>query len=309
MKSNNSANTPLRGTLEQWRFFVAVAEHGSYAKAATALNRSQSAINHAIHRLQEQLEVTLFVPQGRRVSLSDVGRGLLLRAQQLIESARTLELAGTTLQAGIEPTVVIAVDSIYPSCALLPAFSQWFERFPQTRLELIESLLSGTHEKLIDGTAHLAVTTQPPPGFLGERLLTLRFIPVAHPDHPLHRLGRPLRQADLSAQRQIVVRDSGEQRSIDAGWLGASQRLTVSTMSTRIQALKEGLGFSWMPRLKIVDELRNGELAPLPLADGGKFGVETFLVFRDRDAAGPATLALAAALLKQAQCLDPDQPN
>lgn len=34
---------------------------------------------------------------------------------------------------------------------------------------------------------------------------------VAHPEHPLHRLGRPLNENDLRQHRQLVVRESGEQ--------------------------------------------------------------------------------------------------
>ncbi len=45
----------LKTTLEQWRAFHAVIESGGFSPAAKALHRSQSAVSHAVARLQEQL--------------------------------------------------------------------------------------------------------------------------------------------------------------------------------------------------------------------------------------------------------------
>lgn len=48
-----------RVTLEQWRVFHAIIDHGGYAQAATYLHRSQSAVSYAMSRLQEQLGIPL----------------------------------------------------------------------------------------------------------------------------------------------------------------------------------------------------------------------------------------------------------
>ena len=71
------------------------------------------------------------------------------------------------------------------------------------------------------------------------------------------------------------------------------QRWTVSNMSTSIQAARMGYGFAWFPEDRIRDELAAGTLKPLPLREGGERFGELYLIFADRDAAGPATLRLA----------------
>ena len=43
-------------------------------------------------------------------------------------------------------------------------------------------------------------------------LLRFRGIPVAHPDHPLHKLGRSLTVRDLRRYRRILIRDTSTQR-------------------------------------------------------------------------------------------------
>ena len=59
-------------------------------------------------------------------------------------------------------------------------------------------------------------------GFRGDPRWRLRFIAAAHPEHPLHQLGRELTLQDLRKHRHLVIRDTGSQRS-SGSWLGAEQ--------------------------------------------------------------------------------------
>ena len=54
----------MKTTLEQWRMFRAVVEHGGYAQAADAIYKSQSTISYGVHKLQEQLGVQLLEVEG-----------------------------------------------------------------------------------------------------------------------------------------------------------------------------------------------------------------------------------------------------
>jgi DNA-binding transcriptional LysR family regulator len=192
--------------------------------------------------------------------------------------------------------VTLAVEVIFPQERLLRSLDAFARLTGTTRVELIESVLSGTTEQLFSGVADLAITAWVPPGFLGDPLVTVEFVAVAHPDHPLHQLGRPLTQRDLRQHRQLVVRDSGVRENRDAGWLEAEQRWTVSHLSTSVAAVGRGMGFAWLPRHRIETRLADGSLRALPLLEGGVRHHELYLVFADRDDAGPATRALADCL-------------
>ena len=80
---------------------------------------------------------------------------------------------------------------------------------PDTRIELIESVISGTQEALVSGYAELAIAGRIPPGFSGDALIRLRLVPAASPQHPLHQLQRKVTLKDLRAHRQLVVRETG----------------------------------------------------------------------------------------------------
>jgi DNA-binding transcriptional LysR family regulator len=73
-------------------------------------------------------------------------------------------------------------------------------------------------------------------------------IAVAHPSHPLFvsPSDTGINDFELRSRRQVVIRDSGQRRVEDAGWLGSEQRWTVSHFSTSIKVLKAGLAFAFM---------------------------------------------------------------
>tara|TARA_R110000851_G_scaffold6515_4_gene26335 strand:+ start:16 stop:1023 length:1008 start_codon:yes stop_codon:yes gene_type:complete len=288
-----------RVTLSQWQMLAAVVDHGGFARAAEAVHKSPSTLNHAVHKLEEQLGVQVLEPIGRQVRLTEAGELLLRRARQLIESAASLEDVATRLAAGLEAEVVVAIDQVFPAAAQAKALERFSETYPQVRVQLHESVLNGGIEMLYDGRADLVVSGIEAQGFLGEPLVTVRFVAVAHPQHALHKLGRSLDLRDLAQYRQLVVRDSALRQSTNAGWLKAEQRWTVSHLNTSLDMLRRGLGFAWMPETRIAEELNSGQLKPLPLPAGGIREVPIQMIFRDRDRAGPAAHAMAAAL-KQA---------
>jgi DNA-binding transcriptional LysR family regulator len=217
---------------------------------------------------------------------------LYRRAKALLEEAGALEVAADSLAAGWEPELRLAVEIIFPTWLLLQCFARFAEERPQTRIELHESVLSGTEEALLQRTVDLAICSQVPPGFIGDPLMRLRFIAVAHPEHPLHQLGRELTLQDLREHRHLMIRDTGSQRR-SGSWLGAEQSWTVSHKATSIHAASMGLGFAWFPEEWVRDELERGVLKPLPLREGGERWGNLYLVFADRDYAGPGALRLA----------------
>lgn len=285
-----------RITLEQWAVLQAVVDEGSFAQAAEVLNKSQSSISYALKGMQEQLPVEVLTMQGRKAELSPAGEVLLRRARALVEEALSLESLAQSLAEGWESEIRLAVEIIFPPVLLSRALGAFVPESRASRVQLIESVLSGTHEALLSGEVDLAITLRPPPGFLGQSLLAVQFVAVASPEHPLHQLEKHLTTDELRAHCQIVVRDTGLKRQQDAGWLAAEQRWTVSHLKTSVQFVKDGLGFAWLPYDHIRDELAAGTLKRLPLIEGGQRSEELFLVQAKRNSAGPGTQALAQAL-------------
>ena len=293
----------LKATLEQWRMFKAVVEHGGFSQAAEAIHKSQSTVHHAVHKLEESLGIQLLAVRGRKAELTEAGELMLRRASYLLDEAQKIEAIAGNLNAGVETRLTIAVDQVFPHQFLYEVFSQVSESFPLLRIELIETALSGANELLSQGKADLALSPQPIADAFSEELCPIDFIAVASPEHPLHHLDHELTFEDLKSCRQIVVRDSATQKSRDEGWLGANQRWTVSHMRTSIDMVRRGFGFAWLPEPHIEDLLESGELKPLPLSTGLQRSARIFLVFTDADRLGPAARALLGELRLRTQPL------
>jgi DNA-binding transcriptional LysR family regulator len=279
-------------TLDQWRTLVSVVEAGGYAHAADQLHKSQSTLTYAVQKLERLLGVKVFEIQGRKAVLTSAGQVLYRRGKTLMTEAVRLERAAASLAAGWEPELRLAVDTIFPTWLLLECLARFADEHPETRIELIESVLGGTDEALLEGRVDLAIGSSVPPGFIGDPIMQVRFIAAAHPDHPLHRLCRPLTLDDLRQHRHLVVRDTGRERARTPGWLN-EQRWTVSHKATSIRAACMGLGYAWYAENVIRKELDTGELKPLPLREGAERWAALYLIFADRDAAGPGALRIA----------------
>lgn len=291
-------------SLDQWLAFKMVVERGSYAAAAEALNKSQSAISYALQQLNEQLPDPVLRQQGRRAVLTETGEVMLRHAEQLLAQAIQAETIARSMAAGVEAEVTVAIDSLLDVDAVVCVFEEFSRRFAHTRLRVLETTLSGTTEALLERRADIVIHTQTPPGFTGPKLRDVIMAPVAAPTHPLIRDRDAVSEMELRQHRQVVLRDTGSRREVDSGWLQAEQRWTVSHFSTSIKMVLSGLAFAMLPVNWVRAYLDRGELARIPLQTSLDRNIPLYLLLADRDAAGPATRALAEMLQKELRHLE-----
>ena len=291
---------PLKVSLDQWRALQAVVDYGGYAQAAAQMHRSQSSVSHAVSKLQAQLGVPLLRIEGRRAVLTTAGEVLLKRSRQLLADAAGLEALALDLERGWEAEVRLVVDAAFPSGHLMAALKRFVPESRGARVQLNEVVLSGAEEALLEGRADLVICAMVPQGFLGDPLIEVEFVAVAHRDHPLHRLGRVLTQNDLRREIQVVIRDSGVYLNRDVGWLGSVQRWTVTSLDKAADALVGGLGFGWLPQHLVAEFIEEGILLPLPLREGQRRTANLYMVFGQPNQSGPATLKLAEILRETA---------
>jgi len=281
----------MKISLDQWNALVSVVESGGYAKAGERLHKSQSTLTYAIQKLEELLGVKVFEIRGRKAVLTPTGELLYRRGKALLEDAARLERAAGELARGREPEIRLAVEIVFPTWLLLGCLAELARERPECRIELIETVLGGNEEALVERRVDLAIGPIVPAGFVGDVLMPVRFVCVASPEHPLHRLGRELTLDDLRRHRHLVIRDTGVQRT-DRTWLN-EVRWTVSNKATSIRAAVMGLGYAWYAQDSIREELDSGKLEPLPLREGAERLATLYLVYADRDTAGPGTRRLA----------------
>lgn len=288
-------------TLEQWRMLQAVVDYGGYAQAAEKLNKSQSSLNHAVTKLQNQLNLTLLEVQGRKAVLTEEGEVLLRRSRELTDNVKSLENLADNINRGWEPEITLAIDIAFPRSIVLKVLEAFQPESRGSRLKIIDTVLSGTDEAILEGWADLAISAHVPRGFLGEALADITFVPVCHKDHWLAQQEGQIESTDLKKQLQIVIKDSAITPTDKPGWLKSESRWTVSGFDFAIEILLSKLGFCWLPHHLVAPYLAQGELVQLSIKGGSYRKYTMSLIRLDPGLIGPGTQLLTDIFLSHAQ--------
>lgn len=288
-------------TLEQWRILQAVVDHGGYAHAAKALNKSQSSLNHAVAKLQNQLNVQLLEVKGRKAFLTKAGEVMLRRSRLLNQAAQDLEELAVNINQGWEPEIILAIDLAFPREVILPILNEFQPLSRGSRVTMLDTVLGGTEEAITEGWADIVITSHVPQGFLQEPVINVNFVAVTHPEHPLAKLPSPIDPQELLQHVQVVIRDTGKTPNDNRGWLRAEQRWTVSQFHTATDLLLQGIGFCWLPQHHVEPYIKNGSLTKLSVKGSSFRRISLALVNPSPETMGPGTQLLTEMILAERQ--------
>src|ERR1700759_5289904 len=104
--------------LRQLAVFVAVADEGSFTRAADRLHVVQSAVSAGVRNLEKELGARLFDRSTHRVELTDAGRVLLPEARATLAAAQAARDAVDEARGGLRGTVVLGTMQAQGSRAL-----------------------------------------------------------------------------------------------------------------------------------------------------------------------------------------------
>ena len=284
-------------TLEQWRILQAVVDYGGYSHAAEKLNKSQSSLNHAVAKLQHLLGVELLEVKGRKAYLTEAGEVMLRRSRYITQNVEDLESLAVNIQQEWEPEITLAVDIAFPKARLFDTLQGFLPESRGSRLKVLDTVLTGTEEAIIEKQADLVITHAVPKGFLGEPIATVEFITVCSPSHPLAQQSGSIDPNALQQELQLVIKDSAITPSERQGWLKSELRWTVSQFESAIGLLRKGIGFCWLPEHEVATHLNSGELVQLHIQGSSFRRLTSYLVAPAPDNLGPGSQRLASLLI------------
>ena len=249
------------------KIFVAVAERGSFVKAADALGLSTSTVSQAVRGLEESLGVRLLNRTTRSVALTEAGDTFLDGVRGALDG---LDEAVEALNAYREQpagTLRLSVSSLALSMVLTPALPSFHAAYPDITLDIVVDNDSGD---LLEGRMDAGIrgATQIPQDMIAVRIgAASRIVAVASPDY-LARNGRPLTPADLRDHNCIMFRyptgatyrwvfeDGG--RRIDTALSGS---LLTDNMDLILKSAVDGIGIGYTVESHAAAYLDSGELA------------------------------------------------
>jgi len=134
--------------LQELSYFVAVAEHRHFGRAAQACRVSQPTLSGQLLKLEQQLGVTLFERNNRRVSITPVGEKILEHARRSLEEAGLVEsVAKTSRDQLVGPLKLGVIPTLAPY--LIPLIlGPLREAYPRMTIELWEDVTVSLLERL-----------------------------------------------------------------------------------------------------------------------------------------------------------------
>lgn len=244
--------------------FVAVAELGSFQRAAERLNVSQSALTRRIQKLETTLGVSLFDRTTRSVKLTLAAKSLRSRAQAMLDDAAEtmLALQDETAQFEHQRNAIVTI-ALVPSAThrILPKAIKGFREAGNTaRIRIHDRLANDVAEAVANGDADFGVCSIPSmePNLGFELLANDRFVLAMRKDHPLAEADR-VRWKDLQdADLVLPMKTTGNRMLIDEALARTRQTAPwayeVRRTTTALCLVEAGIGVAVLPETAIPDE-------------------------------------------------------
>ncbi|WP_422883834.1 LysR substrate-binding domain-containing protein [Nannocystis pusilla] len=251
-------------TLDQLRVLTAVAEAGSFSSAAKRLRRVQSAVSQAIANLERQLDVAVFDRSTRVPTLTEPGKAILAAARRVAGEVDALRGLAAGIGRGLEPSVSLCVDALFPLAVLVALCREFAAAFPTVTLRVDTETMSAVSARVLAGAATLGVAAPiaVAPGLERRPLAPIRMIAVVAAEHPLAQIEGPIDSARLGEHVQVVLSERGATGVPDQAVL-SPRTWRVADLHTKQALLRAGLGWGNLPAAMAEDDLAAGRLVAI----------------------------------------------
>lgn len=259
--------------LREIRTFVAVAQYGSFSRAAAHLGYSQAAVTIQMKQLEQKLGVVLFDRIGKGVHLTTSGQRFYPHAIRILND---LSLAQEDLQAESQLTGSLKIGTIDSLCAaVLPQLlERYHSRCPLVRL----SVVTDTPQLLLDMLQSNALDVV----YLSDELLTdPRFFKVLEVQEPVVFAaakgfaladGRPHKLEELLTHPFILTEKDASYRRVLDYTLQLHSRsiepvLQCNDTDLVLKMVRRRMGITFLPRYALREEAARGSIEEIEVED------------------------------------------
>lgn len=241
--------------------FITAAQTGSLTEAAKKLYVSQPAISQAIKKLEDELNVKLFIRSKRsKLILTDVGKEILVLANQMYDLENRLYQTAyeeNHIMGGVVRVASVPLATALILSRVLPVFKK---QFPDVKIELFESDPLNVKNMVLDYKADIGISTSPYLGLAHKVLMTDRIVSIDK-DRSV--------KLDLSKDNSKLILCRVAHESITEQLRGKdivfSHSMIVEAASTQINMVANGNGTGAISQLMLAtipNELVIGEVKP-----------------------------------------------
>lgn len=253
--------------LRDLHYFVVLAEVMHFGEAAKRCHISQPTLSMQIRKLEEELGLSLFERNNKQVMLTEGGRGLLVRAQQILtEVSEMKELARQSsdpysgeLHLGVIPTL---------APYLLPHIMPKIQTaFPKLRVWLVEEKTHRLVEKLATGQLDAALMATPISEDFSKQILFEEPFYFVSAKNGNSKKRSEMQIHDLIEQ-QVMLLEEGHclrEQAMAICQLAKAEEMadfTATSLETLRFMVQAGMGATLLPALSIYENKRDLEITP-----------------------------------------------
>lgn len=293
--------------LHRLNIFIKIVELKSFSKAARVLFLTQPTVSQHINFLERYLGVPLFDRLGKEVRPTRAGRILYTYALRLMRMADDAEHAVAFLKGKMSGTIVAGASNI-PGEYVLPGMLGLFKAsYPEVHVTVHLDDTGGIADKILNYEIDFGVIGA---RIVHEQLQCTRFLDdelclIMSPRHEW--AARPCVESAELVSVPFVVRESGSgtrlmvEQGLRKAGIQASQLNIIAELGSNSavkQAVKAGLGISFVSRRSVDDEIGMGLIASLPV-DGLQINRSFYIARHKKRALPPVVKEFYRFLLKQ----------
>ena len=272
--------------LEAIKVFLAVAEYGSFSEAGRQIHISQPAVSQIVQGLERQLQVQLFIRQGRNAQLTEAGQVLVPMARELMSSTQRVIQTMLSLQGEVIGEMTIGCSTTSGKYLLPGMIARFRRKFPQVRLNVLVTSRDSVINKLINADVPLGVSSKQieHPDLEYQDFFTDNVILIVPAEHPWAKF-RKVYPDDLLDEPMILREELAGTREVLMDGLHAhdisQEMLNVAMVLGNAEAIEmaveEGLGIAFVSRLAASRGLELGRIVEVEV-EGMQLSRDIYLV-------------------------------
>lgn len=173
--------------IRQLSYFIEVAKHQSFTKAAHSLHVTQPTLSKMVKNLEQEMDVSLFDRSSRKVRLTDAGEVVFVQAQKIVNSLDDLSSSLYDIMNLNKGKITIGLPPVISTLFFPTIIAEFQARYPEVTVILVEDGAKKVEEKVGDGEVDLGFVMLPVDA---ERFDVIPFVSqeiklLVHEDHPL----------------------------------------------------------------------------------------------------------------------------
>jgi len=277
---------------------VTILETGSFQKAATKLNYTQSTVTAQIKQLEEEFSIKLFEKIGRQMKLTQAGKDILPSIQAILQGEEQISNYGKSLSE-ITGTLKLAIPDSILIYNMQPFLQAYLKEAPNIQL-IVNSIQSEEiNQSIVDGTADIGINCEKdyyPDTVIHKKLGTYKVLLVASPFANVSLLDfvTPHQRKPISlicnepkGYYQLELNKYLTQKDIVL-----NPYMKVQSIEAVKRCVMNNLGVAIVPTYAIEEELKNGALIPVKTELDEKTYNSVYVYHKNKWLSPQITLAL-----------------